>query len=82
MVDIKVLILAFGILAIVSCSGQTNPDEIDATVARSEILKRVTAICADMPKPESFRFIRKELGGNTNMAVLTFSICPTNVWMK
>ena len=52
-------VLVFYIVASESCD-QTQKS-VEEAIAKSENLKRVNQLCKDLPKPEDFKFISKEL---------------------
>ena len=62
------LLIIFLAFSAVTCFRDKTPEEIEDAISRSDSLKRVNKLCAEMPKPDDFKFIRKGLAGNTNTA--------------
>lgn len=67
----KILVLIF-IVLVVSCVGDRTAEEMNIAISKSSVLERLDKLCTEMPKPNDFRFVEKQFGGNTNLASLVF----------
>ena len=67
----KILVLIF-IVLITSCIGDRTAEEMNIAISQSPVLKRLDKLCTEIPKPNDFRFVEKQFGGNTNLASLGF----------
>jgi hypothetical protein len=66
------LLVLFSFSINISCFRDKTPEEIEKIISNSEALKRVNKLCLEIPKPSSFDFVKKGLGGNTGTASVIF----------
>ena len=67
------IIVVFSILIGLACFRDRTPEDLEDTISKSDVLKRVNKLCMEMPKPDDFRFVEKHFGGNAILATLTFT---------
>jgi len=67
-----VSIITFLVIFGSGCSNSKTPEEMEAAISKSEVLKRINQLCVEMPKPADFRFVSKQFSGNTNLASIQF----------
>ena len=49
-----------------------SPEEIEATIAKSEALRRIDQICREFPHPQQFELEQKILGGNSESSSIGY----------
>lgn len=68
-------LLAFT-LAISSCFQQ--PGSVDERILKSEGLSRVDKLCQSLGKPDDFRYVSKDIGGNNHTYAVGYSFKGTS----
>ena len=68
----KALIILLSFVLSAACACDRSPKEVEDAIAKSPHLQRVNQLCSEMAKPDDFRFVHKNYGGNSNLASITF----------
>jgi hypothetical protein len=66
-----VLLLTFVILSNFACGVQTQED-VDTKIQASQKLRQIDRVCGELPKPYSFRQIKKGLSGNASSSIVYY----------
>lgn len=70
------LLIIFGLLLVCGletfvCKRRTQAD-IELAISKSPSLQRIDKFCTDLPKPDGFRFVYKDIGGNNLRYALAY----------
>lgn len=54
-----------------SCTDQSR-HMVETRILNSEKLSEIDRVCSELPKPDSFRQVRKGLSGNANLSIIFY----------
>jgi hypothetical protein len=71
MTGTKIIILLL-ITLVSACCHDQSPEEVEQRIKKSDGLVRVNLLCLNMPKPNGFRFVEKQIKGNSLETSIAF----------
>ncbi len=59
------------VMWLTSCA-PPNAREVEKEISGSEVLRRLEQLCIDLPKPTDFKFVNKQISGNSETVSLSY----------
>lgn len=66
------ILLGFAIFITQSSCREPSPEEVEAKIAASRKLRQIDEVCSELPKPQSFRQIKKGISGNSRLSIIYY----------